>query len=287
MAAKRVTERERKSKEASRIKARRQRLHGVWSKLLNVFAVIVALISVGVGYFIWNGTASRVLAEAMDRGYQSLAVIGFSIDRMTLDGRSRTSVAEVKKAIGFDTGEPIFRVNLSELRERLETIPTVKHASVERALPDTLHIHLAEREPVAIWQNKGVLALIDDTGAVMRDLSIEKFKHLPLVVGVGAPEHVAEMLELMTVREDLAPQIMSLVRVGNRRWDVHLKQGIKIKLPEHEFVDAWQELAQLQSEQQILLRDIQTIDMRDGERMYITLAPREFQPASNLPTKDT
>lgn len=285
--AKRITERERKSKEASRIKARRQRWHGLKCKLLNVFAVLIALVTVGLGYVIWNGTAARVVAEVMDRGYRSLALVGFSVDEMTLAGRSRTTVTEVKKAIGFDVGEPIFRVSLSALRDRLESIPTVKHAAVERALPDTLHIYLREREPVAIWQHEGDFALIDDTGAVMGDLDIKKYQHLPLVVGKGAPENVADMLALFDESRDLAPNITSLVRVGDRRWNVHLKQGMVIKLPEENFLEAWKELAGMQTEQQILLRDIQTIDMRDGERMYITLAPRELTPDPSLPTKDT
>jgi cell division protein FtsQ len=287
MTAKRVTERERRSKEASRIKARRQRLHGLWDKMRNVIAVVLALAAAAIGYTVWTGAASRAVAEVVDKGYRSLASIGFSVDHMTLDGRTRTTMAEVKAAIGFDTGEPIFRVSLSELRARLEKIPTVKQAAVERALPDTLHIHLVEREPVAVWQYKGKIALIDDTGAVMRDLDMKQYKHLPLVVGEGAPEHVGDMLALLADHKDLAPQVASLVRVGNRRWDVHLKQGIRVKLPEENYLSAWQELATMQSEQQILLRDIQTIDLRDGERMYITLAPRELAPANLLPTKDT
>lgn len=287
MAAKRITERERKSREASRVKARRQRWQGVRHVVASSVAVVLGVAVVGFGYSIWSGEAGRVAANALDNGYRSLAVIGFSVDRMTLGGRSRTSVTDVKNAIGFDTGEPIFRVDLAELRERLEKIPTVKHAAVERALPDTLHIVLKEREPVAIWQNKGELTLIDDTGAVMRDLDINHYIHLPLVVGAGAETHVQDLLALMAEQGDLAPQVLSMVRVGDRRWNVNLKSGITVKLPEEDFLGAWTEIAKMQEEQQLLLRDIQTIDMRDGERMYITLAPRPLTPESNLPTKDT
>lgn len=285
--AQRITERERKSKAASKIKARRQRMHAFWQKICIVLIAVGVLLSCALGYAIWSGAAGRFVAETMDNGYQSLARAGFTVERMQLNGRSRTPMEEVKQAVGFDVGEPMFRVSLTDLKSRLEAIPTVKYASVERVLPNELHIQLKEREPVAIWQNNGKLALIDDTGTVMRDLDMNRYKHLPLLVGTGAPEHIADVLALLDSRKDLAPQVMAIIRVGNRRWDVNFKQGIKVKLPEQDFASAWQELALMQTQQQILLRDIQTIDMRDAERMYITVTPRDAVQPISLPTKDT
>ena len=43
----------------------------------------------------------------------------------------------------------------------------MKEAAIERALPHSLHIRLTEREPVAIWQHKGNLVLIDDEGTAI------------------------------------------------------------------------------------------------------------------------
>lgn len=285
--AQRITERERKSKAASKIKARRQRMAAIWHKLFIMFIAVGVLVSATLAYAVWSGAAERFVVELMDKGYQRLAQAGFAVERMDLNGRSRTPMRDVEQAIGFKTGEPIFRVDLGELKERLEAIPTVKHASVERALPDTLHIQLKEREPVAVWQNNGKFALIDDTGAVMPDLEVNKYKNLPLLVGFGAPEHVGEVMAMFDARKDLAPQVVAAIRIGNRRWDVNFKQGIKVKLPEEHFETAWLELATMQQDQQILLRDIQTIDMRDRERMYITVNPRDTSPSNFLPTKDT
>lgn len=69
------------------------------------------------------------------------------------------------------------------------------------------------------------------------------------------------------------PRIMdaieAIIRVGGRRWDVRLNNGITIKFPENELEDAWDYLIRLERDEKILERAIEVIDLRVEGKLYI------------------
>ena len=51
---------------------------------------------------------------------------------------------------GFEVGTNVFRVNLDQVRERVEDLQWVRNAIVERVLPDQIIIKVIEREPIGL-----------------------------------------------------------------------------------------------------------------------------------------
>src|SRR3546814_21045357 len=90
------------------------------------------------------------------------------------------------RALGLETGRPILAVDPAAARAALEALPWVASASVERQLPGTVYIRLTERAPLALWQDQGVIQVIDRDGAVIPGVEPRRFAHLPLVVGPDA-----------------------------------------------------------------------------------------------------
>lgn len=269
-----LTQRERESLKASHDKAARKKREALMRRVRWVSAGIGGVAGIAASLWLWLGGGFAELYDgAASAFYRRTAAMGYTVQATYLEGRSRTPMAEVTEALGFRKGDPILKLSLSEMRERLEAIPTVKEAAVERALPHSLHIRIIEREPVAIWQHEGKQALIDEEGAVMNDRSLAEYASLPLVVGEGAPKHVKEALALIAQEAELKPLVSAMVRVGDRRWNVKLKQGIEVKLPQDGADKAWQKIAKMQREQQLLMRDIRAIDLREGERTTIRLSP--------------
>ena len=208
---------------------------------------------------------------------------GFTLKTIYLEGRNRTPMNHIREAIGVKKGEPILGISVETMRERLKKLEHVKEAAVERALPDTLYVRIVEREPVAIWQSKGTLSLVDDEGRVMEGEDISAYNHLPLVIGEEAPKHVSDLLALLAVEPDLVTRIKAVVRMGDRRWNVKFDHGVEVKLPEDEPQDAWKQLAKMQREQRVLDRDVRTIDMRLKDRIFIKVAPDALQPDKPAP----
>jgi len=59
--------------------------------------------------------------------------------------------------------------------------------------------------------------------------------------------------------------------VSDRRWDIRLSNGLEIKLPEQGVAAAWDLLATLVMEHQLLERDVIAIDLRVTDRLAIRL----------------
>ncbi len=283
-----LTQRQRESARASRAKAARKRWHARWQKARLALLVIGGVTLVGGGGWMWHsGGFVRLYEGTAERFYSFTAQSGFTVQASYLEGRRRTDADAIKEALGFKKGDPILKLSLAEMKARLEAIPSVKEAAVERSLPHTLFVRIIEREPVAIWQHEGKLSLIDDEGVTIHDLDLEDYRQLPQVIGDGAPKHVREVLALLNQEPDLAGLVQAVVRVGDRRWNMRLKQGVEVKLPQEKASDAWHQVAILQREQQLLMRDIRAIDLREADRVTIRLPTRIVPLPGAHPAKET
>lgn len=283
-----LTQRERQCKKVAREKAARKLLYGCWLRVrFGLGAAVLGLVlAAGVWECGWGGV-TRAAETATQRVWKMTARAGFTVQTMYLEGRARTPLKDVQTALAIRKGQPILALPLEEARTRLEALPTVKYASIERALPGTLYVKLIERDPVALWQHGGKLSLIDDEGTAMNDLELKDYQGLPVVTGEGAPGHVGEVLALLSAQPELRDKVEAAMRMGDRRWNLRLRGGIEIKLPERGALEAWNRVAQLEREQKLLGRAVRSVDLRAPDRMYIRLAPNMVPTASPVSSRET
>ncbi len=272
----RLTAREKASRKAQRSKAQKKRMRSVKRYTLVVTTLLVALIATGSGWWLVNsGLLERKLAEGRAAWHQTLASGGLRLERLYIQGREKTEREQVLHAIGMEIGDSLYAEDLHAIRERVEALGTVRRASVERVLPDTLHITLHERSPAAVWQHQGALRLIDVDGVVLRE-ETEDYPHLLVIVGEDAPAHLNSLLELLATEPELAEKVTAAVRVGKRRWNLTFASGVEVMLPEGGAQqEAWNKLVQMQRDQEILTTSIRAIDMRLQDRIFIKLPPEE------------
>jgi cell division protein FtsQ len=249
----------------------------------------------GAGYAVLalsrSPDARALLAEAGDRVLAATAVFGLVVDQINVEGRETTDAATIMAALAADRGTPILAVSPSRAKQQLESLPWVRSAAIERRLPGTLIVRLAERRPLAVWQHQGKLELIDKQGEVIPVKDLGRFAKLPTVVGERAAVHAAALLELLGREPELAARVSAAVRVDNRRWNVRIDNAIDVLLPEEDLQGAWARLAALERQSSVLKRDVQTVDMRLPDRLVLrTIAPspKEATPAKpHAPGKST
>ncbi|MGH6932376.1 MAG: cell division protein FtsQ/DivIB [Dongiaceae bacterium] len=252
-----------------------------WERTIVVagMSTVVAL-TVLIGATTWlaqNGWIERQ-AAAMQAGIIDLSSEwGFNVRRVLADGRNETTSGQILRAIDVRIGQPILSVDLVAARERIEALPWIEHATIERRLPDTLYVRLQESEPLALWQKKQQFFLISRTGKVIEEPRIARFANLLVIVGADAPEHASELLELLDQQPELSRHVVAAVRVAGRRWNLRLANGIDIKLPELDSAAAWRELARLDRERGILARDLSVIDLRVPDRLVVRLSPTAIE----------
>ena len=234
--------------------------------------LLIAATAAGVYRTAETEWAGRQIRAAMDRAFALSARAGFQVRDVQALGRVRTTRDEVRNAMGAVRGTPIFAVDIRAVRARVEALPWVQEAEVERALPDILFIRLIERETLAVWDRGQDFAVIDRTGRPIAGADPRDYADLPVIRGDGAAAAAPAMLAMLQKERAIAPRITGLAYVSGRRWNIHLDWRIEIKLPEEGAEAAWARLAQIDRERQLLDGDIAHIDMRFDGRMVLRMA---------------
>lgn len=90
------------------------------------------------------------------------------VDRVAVTGNDRTSADEVRRAAGIVRGEPLVSVDPGAVAARIEELPWVESADVERSWPSTVEVQVTERVAVAMVQLTGDhAAMVDADGWVV------------------------------------------------------------------------------------------------------------------------
>lgn len=226
---------------------------------------------VGLGLYLAD-PAGRVQALA-ERAAAIGDAAGLEVREVILEGRANTPFDLVDAAIGVSRGDPILDFSPAEVRARLETIAWVESAHVERRLPGTILVRLQERTPFAIWQHQGRFAIIDRDGKVVTSETLDAFGPLPLVVGAGAERHGAALYDLLLAHRPILERTQAMVRVGERRWNLRLHNGMDVLLPEGQEAPALNRLAEMHERHALLDRPLVAIDMRLPDRMVLRQPP--------------
>ena len=231
----------------------------------------------GAGAWAWRSGAVDAASDAAGRTVARLgAGVGLAVDQITLEGRHYAGREDILTALQAGRGTPLLGFDPHAAKARLEALPWVRTATVERQAPHLIHVRIEERAPFALWQMDRVLTLIDRDGVVLADTDLERFGDLLLLVGADAPRHAHELFDIIGTEPSLARRVTAAVRVGGRRWNVRLDDAIEIKLPEEAPAQAWARLAELERANGLLARDIASIDLRLPDRLLVTTTSNEL-----------
>merc|ERR1712185_435105 len=160
-------------------------------------------------------------------------------------------------------------ISLPELHDRLSTIGWVKDVAIERRMPSTIRLILTERVPMALLQTEGGHRVIDKDGEIISGADPSAFGHLTVVAGTSAGVNAALLLNILRTEPELFAEVWAVTYQSERRWDVHLRNGIRVRLPETDPRTAWSRLAIIDHSKQIINRDLAVIDMRVPDQMVV------------------
>ena len=238
-----------------------------------VLAVVVIGIAVPGGWLSLLGGADTVARITNDAFVAASRSGGLAVHEIRLSGRRNADRNALMTAIGVARDTPIFAVDLVDLQERIENLGWVEHARTSRHLPDVVAIHIKERTPFARWQHDGRLVVIDRAGVVITAHQLDRYRSLPLVVGVDAAFEAVALIDILATDPGLQARVAAVVRIGSRRWNLKLDNGVDVLLPEDATEAAWRRLGALHRQDKILERDINVIDLRVKDRVFLKLPP--------------
>jgi cell division protein FtsQ len=197
---------------------------------------------------------------------------GFRIASIALAGERHVSREEILSAAGITGTTSLLFFDVDAARDRLKTNPWIADATVLKLYPDRLQIGVKEREAFALWQQAGRVSVVAGDGTVLEPYVNPRLTRLPLVVGVGAAARAKEILALLEPYPDLRDQVRASVLIAERRWNLRLRNGLDIRLPETDVGQALVTLAALDRDKKLLTRDIVAIDLRLPDRVTVQLS---------------
>lgn len=227
-----------------------------------------------VGFYSAVGLHGMVLgghAPAVAEAVTSTA--GFAVEDIRVSGNQHTSEIDILQLLGLDGATSLLALDIASARAAIAELPWVESVEIRKVYPAAVEIMLRERQAYGIWQHGNDLSLIERSGSVIAPLRDNKFASLPLFVGRDAETAAAEVDEEFSHFPAIASRVKAFVRVGGRRWDVHMDNGVIVRLPEEGVSEALALLDRFEKEQQVLSRDVAAIDLRLADRVTVRLTP--------------
>lgn len=242
----------------------------IFSKKRLILYVLIALVSIAVGAFYISSTVrekvegiklsvSTVLEEAI---LKLAKLSGFSVENISISGLKYTSKLDVLKVLNINYGDNIFVVDMEILLSALKKIGWIEHVTIQKKFPNSIDIIIEEYRPYALWQYKGKVAVITETGVVIPNADPKHFSDLMLVVGEKANAQCKSLFSVLTDYPGFKDMITSAQFMYGRRWRLYFSTNVLVDLPEENIGDTIDKIYALHQKQKILDRDVEIIDIR-------------------------
>lgn len=243
----------------------------------------LAILFGSLGFGIVKGGHVEEFTTALSDTRNALAnSAGFRITTVGINGRKQLSQDEVLAIGGVNGRSSLLFLDADTVRAKLKANPWIADATILKLYPGRLQIDIVERTAFALWQQNGRLSVIASDGAVLEPYVTRRFLNLPLVVGKGADSRAHDFLALL----DRYPQVRSVTKaaifVGERRWNLRLKDGLDVRLPENDVGNALAALSKLDKDEKLFSRDIVAVDMRLPDRLIVQLSDEAGKARDDL-----
>lgn len=232
--------------------------------------VLLALVAAGGAAYHWR----VVLMEKMTVSVAQAT--GAVVQRIVVSGVTYTRKEDLQAALALNKGDSLVGFDASAARARIEKLPWVRLASVDRQLPDAVNVVVYEHAPLArvidaphVWVvNKEGQRIVDDAG-------VNAFTTLPVIAGEEAPEAAGALFAALGAWPALLGQLKEAVYVEKRRWDLKFISGVVVQLPEttgdYGLNAALPVLARLEETRHVLTLNAGTVDLRLKDRVILHL----------------
>jgi cell division protein FtsQ len=255
----------------SQMPATRRRLHArPWWRVAKI-AALVGLVA---------GAGSWAAGAAADLPW-------LRVQHIRVHGNQRVHAGEIAALLEGMTGQNLLSVDLDRWRSRLFASAWVADATLRRRLPGTIDVEVRERLPMGIARAGTDLFLVDAAGTVIDEFGPRYADcDLPIIDGiivtpVAAPpkidpprgQLVSRLMSELRTRPELARRVSQIDAADVH--DVHVildGDSTVVRLGETRFVERLDSYVSLQATLREQVPDIDYVDVRFGERVYVGVA---------------
>ncbi len=141
----------------------------------------------------------------------------FEVKKLAVSGLKRVEENQIVAKAGLEVGTNIFRLNLQEIRKRVEDLQWVRYAMVERVLPDQIMVKVVEREPIGLARIQGEIYQFDADGKIL-DPDPIRGSSFPILDGLKRAGSETENLKKIDlyrkVLDEIGANILSEIHIN-------------------------------------------------------------------------
>ncbi len=242
----------------------------LWFRIFYYAKILLAISLLGGSCFLFfSGKAAILTNQFMAKIFESSTKQGLVIEEIYVSGMKNVTEEEILQKVNMRKGQPILAINLPQSVSEILKLDWVENVTIKRKIPNLIFIDIEEKEPIAIWQNSGKLFLVDKKGSLIKEQKMQNFANLPILIGENAHFLAHDLLESLSANSKIKDEIASIIRVGERRWNVRFRNGTEVKLPETDIMSAWTHVVELYVSGGLLHSNIKSMDLRVKDKIYI------------------
>jgi cell division protein FtsQ len=234
-------------------------------------SALIVLGSIGYG-IVKGGHLEPVVATFRTVRDGAANAAGFRIAGVSFTGNQHLNREEILTRAGISGTSSLLFFDVADARQRLMQDPRIADATILKLYPDRLQITITERQPFALWQKNKQISVIAADGVVLEHYVSRAFVDLPFVVGKGADTRAKDFVALLNRYPEVRANVRAAILIAERRWNLRLKNGLDVKLPESGMEQALARLVALDRELQITSRDITVLDLRLLDRVAVRMS---------------
>ena len=245
----------------------------------NLFLIVLILCFAGSTITFKEDLIQKQVGDMKEQLYEYSSTHGFAIQDIIIEGRQKTSIESLKDQINLGRSDSILKVDLHNLKTKIEDLPWVEKATLKRLyFPNVLQISIKEKDIVALYQtkegSKEHFYPVDKFGNVIKaDYTLTR--PLLAIVGEGAPQKLLDLIKVTSTNPELFGRIKAAVLHAGHRWDLvfdDLQNGVTVKMPEENFAAAWKKLIKIHNKYGIFKRKLTFIDLRYPDKVIVNIS---------------
>lgn len=151
--------------------------------------------------------------------------------------------------------------NLDLISNVLNKKNLIKKFIITKTSNNLITIKIEEKNIIGLLNIENNNYLIDEFNNIIETKITPNLFHLPVFIGKNSNKNASVILNLIK-ESDINLNYLSFSFVDQRRWNINLKNGVKILLPETKVLDTLKLLNKVTSKYNILNGNFIEIDMR-------------------------
>ena len=210
----------------------------------------------------------KFLSEESSAFYKGLTEL--SISRVLVKGAHESLKKEIIILVENAATEGFSVLKAQALREKIQELNKVEKAFVKFSTDGSVIVSVIERKEAVVFFNNDLYEVLDSNGIILSTKqNYQGLSGFPLIVGKDGSRKIKELLSLVSEIGSNKSEVLYYEWIGERRWDIHMKNDMVFKLPENNLSKGLELMCMFLNEKNKPLRPVVSVDLRNIDKPII------------------